>query len=49
MTDIKFEKIDGEGEDALYNLFFDGKLVKAALTMSEVLIEINKGYEEEKK
>lgn len=49
MSDIKFEKIAGEGADALYNLFFDGKLVKAALTMDEVMNEINKGYEEEKK
>ena len=49
MSDIKFERITGEGEDALYNLFLDGKLVKAALTMNEVIIEINKGYEGEMK
>ena len=49
MSDIRFERIAGEGEDALYNLFYDGKLIKAALTMDEVILEIGKGYEEEKK
>lgn len=48
MKTIKFERIAGEGENALYNLYMDGECVGKALFMSEVLERINGAYEPEK-
>lgn len=42
MDKIRFERIAGEGETALYNLYVDGKRVGDALTLPEVLAEIGK-------
>lgn len=49
MEKIRFDRIAGEGADALYNLYIDDKLSGSALTIDEVITEINKGYEEEEK
>lgn len=46
MEELKFERIAGEGEAALYVLYIDGERVGDALTMDEVMGHIAGKYEE---
>lgn len=45
MKHLKFERIAGEGEDALYNLYINGARVGTALYMCEVMEKISEAYE----
>ena len=45
---IKFDRIAGEGANALYTLYIDGERVGDALTMPEVNDHIAAYYEAEK-
>lgn len=45
MDSMKFERIAGEGETALYNLYIDCERVGEALTMDEVMGMIAGAYE----
>lgn len=47
MKSTKFERIAGEGENALYNLYIDGECAGKALYMSEVLELISGAYDVE--
>ena len=47
MKSLKFERIAGEGENALYNLYMDGACVGKALYMSEVMEKIAGAYDSE--
>ena len=42
---LRFERISGSGEEALYDLYVNGVRVGEALTMGEVLAEISEKYE----
>lgn len=44
---INCEKISGEGDNALYNLFIYNELVAAAITWNEVMQRIEKVYRDE--
>ena len=44
---LKFERIAGEGESALYALYIDGERVGDALAMEEVIARIAGKYERE--
>lgn len=48
MDSIRFERIAGEGETALYNLYIDCERVGEALTMDEVMGMIAGAYEPKK-
>lgn len=43
---VKFESIESDGNNTLYNLYFDDELVKTGLTLDEVMQEISKKEEE---
>ena len=46
MEFIRFEKVSGEGNDALYNLYLDNELAAEAVSMDEVMQRINSAYED---
>lgn len=48
MCYIKFESIESDSDDTLYNLYFDDELVRTGLTLDEVMLEISKKEEEKK-
>lgn len=43
---IKFDRIAGEGENALYNLYVDGQRVGGAMTMAEIIAVLSKAWDE---
>lgn len=45
---LRFEKIAGDGPDALYDLYIQGEAAGRALTLEEVLEEISRREEAEK-
>lgn len=45
---LRFEKIAGDGPDALYDLYIQGEAAGKALTLEEVLEEISRREEVEK-
>lgn len=45
MESLRFERIAGEGENALYDLYLGGEKVGCALTMDEVMTRIAGAYE----
>lgn len=47
MEFIRFEKVSGDGNDALYNLYLDNELAAEAVSMDEVMQRINSAYEDE--
>lgn len=48
MCYVKFESIAADGDNTLYNLYFDDVLVKTGLTLDEVMQEISRKEETEK-
>lgn len=42
MCHIRFESIGSDGDNTLYNLYFDNVLVRTGLTLDEVIHEISK-------
>lgn len=42
---IKFDRITGEGENALYNLYIDGQRVGDALTMAEIIAALSEVWD----
>lgn len=42
---IKFDRIAGEGENALYNLYVDGKRVGDAMTMKDIITALTEVWD----
>lgn len=42
MCHIRFESIESDGDNTLYNLYFDNVLVRTGLTLDEVIQEISR-------
>ena len=42
---IKFDRIAGEGENALYNLYVDGNRVGDAMTMKEIISALSEVWD----
>lgn len=47
MCYVKFESIESDSDNTLYNLYFDDELVRTGLTLDEVMQEISKKEEDE--
>lgn len=47
MLDTKIDRVSGSGEDALYNVYHEEKLVFASVPMSEVLRYLSNMHEED--
>lgn len=47
MDCLKFERISGEGLDALYDVYVDGKLKESHITINEVSAIISNVWENE--
>lgn len=46
MPDLKVDRVSGSGEDALYNVYHEKKLVMSKVTMPEVLQYLSNIHED---